>query len=309
MPFTIDLEKPPKPKVDFPIVPIIEPIVFDGKAFASHREKIVASRVADLATFGITPKLAIVITTDDPASQIYVRMKQKACERVGIICEVYQATRQQHAYKYIIDLLGMLNSDNSIHGLMIQLPFRHTLKLHQEKLLNMIPPHKDVDGLRSDTTFTPATVRAIDLILEHALRQVATPKPKILVLGNKGVVGAAVQKHLSQKGYVVDGIDKGTKGSYRPIDRKWGIPSFVSLKQDVLISCTGSPGLVTHKNIKVGAIVIDVGSPVGDVRFKEAQHKASFITPVPGGVGPVTVSSLLENLIDAVYSTLSEQNT
>jgi methylenetetrahydrofolate dehydrogenase (NADP+)/methenyltetrahydrofolate cyclohydrolase len=188
---------------------------------------------------------------------------------------------------------------------MIQLPLAKRFLPYQKKILNAINPLKDVDGLAKDSPFVPATVKAIISIIEEASQKVLLRKPPpVFVVGSKGAVGSALISELKKQHYSVNGFDKRPRADWRDL---WGVPSFMSLKADVLVSATGTPGVITAKHVAKGAVVIDVGSPVGDVRFKEVKAKASFVTPVPGGVGPVTIVSLLENTIASAYNTLSQQ--
>lgn len=287
-------------------IEVAESVVFDGVSFAREREKIIKTKVQELGSLGVTPKLVVILTSKDEASKLYVRLKEKACERVGIEVEVYHATTATRDYHYVLNLLGVFNRDPSIHGIMIQMPLGERYVPYTEKILENISPNKDVDGLRKDSIFMPATVRAVLSIIEFAKRAVIIKQnPHILVVGASGMVGSGLLRALKKLGASVEGYDK-KKGTQKKKWREvWGVPSFLTMKADILISATGFQGLISAKQVRSGAVLIDVGSPRGDIRFKEVLPKSSFITPVPGGVGPVTVVSLLENVIQAAYNSLN----
>ncbi len=295
--------KVPRKELSAPSVPVSEAYVFDGRAFAYETERKLVNRANELKLMGIHPKLVAVITTRDPASELYIKLKKKAAERVGIEMEVFELVSNRRDYRFFLNLLAVFNRDPLVHGIMIQLPLAKRYQPYQKWIFEAIRPEKDVDGLREESPFMPATVKAIISIIEEAGRQVLLRKPPpVFVVGSNGAVGKNLLKHLTRLGYEAKGFDKRPVADWRDL---WGVPSFMSLKADVVVSATGTPGLITAKHIAKGAAVIDVGSPKGDVRFREVKSKASFITPVPGGVGPVTIVSLLENLLEAAYNSQS----
>ena len=257
-------------------------IVFDGKEFASNKEE-------ELRKKGLNPKLASILVGEDPASKIYLNLKKKAAERVEAIVEIHKFPESANP-KDIIALIKKLNLDDSTHGIMIQLPLPRSLKLEAKRLIDAIDSKKDVDGLRENSFFVPATVKAILQIIELATsdKRKVTRK-RVVVVGVKGEVGRRLIRELKKREYRVSGYDIETKD----LQAK-------TKDADILISVTGVPGLIKADMVRGGAVVIDVGSPKGDVNFAEVSKKASFITPVPGGVGPVTISCLLENLVEAV---------
>ncbi|MBI2103390.1 bifunctional 5,10-methylenetetrahydrofolate dehydrogenase/5,10-methenyltetrahydrofolate cyclohydrolase [Candidatus Woesebacteria bacterium] len=267
--------------------------IFDGKKFAKDKERELAKRVKKLKKRGITPTLETVLDGNNPASVLYVSLKKQAGERVGASVNVYPiADRKREKKDFIKSLIRSLNRDKNVHGIMVQLPLSPGAREYTEEILNTISPEKDVDGLRDDSKFTPATVKAVIEILDFAKKQLGMEKENkditVCVAGVKGFVGSSLLKHLQALGYDVVGADKVSYRKTRKL--KWS---------EVLISATGTPGFINESVVKEGAIVVDVGSPKGDVSFTEVAKKASFITPVPGGVGPVTVSCLLENLVEA----------
>lgn len=258
-------------------------IIFDGKKFAAERELVLAKKVLDLHKKGIYPKLAAILIGEDVASVGYVQIKKKAALRVGCEVDDYRVSVYKD-YKQALGLIKFLNSDPGIHGIMIQLPLPLLWKKYKSNFFNLISPEKDVDGHRTDSKFLPATVGAIMSILDQAR---VSRADNIAVVGSKGEVGKRLITHLESEKYKVTGSDKADfKKSF-------------DKNADVIISATGNPDLIDGDMVKKDAVVIDVGYPMGDVNFKQVSKKAKFITPVPGGVGPVTVVSLMENLIEA----------
>ncbi|MBU2051694.1 bifunctional 5,10-methylenetetrahydrofolate dehydrogenase/5,10-methenyltetrahydrofolate cyclohydrolase [Patescibacteria group bacterium] len=241
--------------------------IFDGRKLAQKIE-------AGLKIPGITPCLAVVVFKDDPAGQLYARLKAEAAQRLGI--KFIQSEDET--------IIGKWNRDDSIHGILIQRPAYRGEKFeaHWQELVNKIAPQKDVDGLKPDSAFTPATVKAVEIILAGIN---IPPRGGILVIG-RGMIGKALAKRLNAKS--ISSKDKNLEVESR--------------KADILITACGRGNLI--KTVKPGAIVIDVGWPKGDVDFDRVKPIAGVITPVPGGVGPVTVACLLENLIEAVYNQL-----
>lgn len=269
-------------------------IVFDGKKFALEKEKSLKVKVISLLNKGIKPKLASIIVGNDPASVLYTSLKKKVAERVGIefaVISLNSSTEEQQIAKTI----GELNKDSSVQGIMIQLPLPSAVSEKTSVLLNLINPLKDVDGLRDDSLFVPATVRAVLSIIAEAKNILDLDLNLDLdycVVGVTGMVGKSLNNELKRMKVRVKGVSKQTNTFFDDTKRA-----------DILISTTGVPGIIKSEMVKKGAIVIDVGSPRGDVDFKSVVSKVSFITPVPGGVGPVTIVSLLENLLEACYNT------
>lgn len=259
-------------------------IIFDGKAFASQKEKDLKMKVSSLRLQGIIPHLSSILIGSDPASRIYVNLKKKAAERIGAELDIYYLNENTKISE-ILQLINSLNNDEDIQGIMVQLPLPDSLKPAKYEIINSIFLDKDVDGLRTDSKFLHPTSKAVIEILNEAKRrlrlELKNESCKAAVVGETGMVGVPLVKELKKLGYEL--INERNKA-------------------DVLISCTGKPKLIEESMVKEGAIVIDVGSPKGDVDFNSVSKKAGFITPVPGGVGPVTISCLLENLILACYN-------
>lgn len=257
--------------------------VFNGKTFAENKELVLAKKALKLRQNGVYPKLAAVIIGDDPVSLKYIQIKKKVAEKVGCEVDEYRISK----FKTLIQalhLIKFLDSDETISGIMIQLPLPSKWKKYESKLINAISNEKDVDGHKEDSAYLPATVKAIISIMQKAE---VTKTDQIMVVGSKGEVGSRLISFLKSEKYKVSGCDKS--------DFKTNF----NKNADVVISATGTPDLITEEMVKQGVVVIDVGYPLGDVNFKQVSKKAKFITPVPGGVGPVTVISLMENLIGA----------
>ena len=267
--------------------------IFDGKKFAQKKREQLSKKVAELKKNGITPKLETIVDEATPAGMLYTKIKQKAASEIGVVVDIYPIARQKRDKQTIIaGLIRSINLDPSVHGIMVQLPLSTTVKRYTRSILSVLDPKKDVDGHLENSSYLPATVSAVLEILELARHEVKLPKNnsdiKVVVLGSKGVVGKSLTKKLYEMDFDIKGIDK--------TDKKRKVTFYDA---DVVISATGKENLVTEDKVKDGVVVIDVGSPKGDVDFRKVSKKASFITPVPGGVGPVTIACLLENLVKA----------
>lgn len=240
-------------------------MVFDGKKFAQDLiDKLPRKK----------SKLAIFLSEDNISGARYVKIKTETAKRLGVDIEVTMTNSQVPMNIQISNFksqIEKLNNDKSITGIMIQLPFPNS-----EELIRLIDPNKDVDGLREDSPYLPAAVLAVKKIL--------TQTGNICIVGSKGFIG----RKLMQIYPDAVGMDKENFD-----------PSTL-LRADIVISAVGIPGLITCEMVKSGVIIIDVGFPHGDVEEK-VREKASFFTPVPGGVGPVTVACLFENLIYGRY--------
>ncbi|OGM21769.1 hypothetical protein A2863_00130 [Candidatus Woesebacteria bacterium RIFCSPHIGHO2_01_FULL_38_9b] len=267
--------------------------VFDGKAHAKQKEEDLRYRIQDLRKKGVVPKLVSILVGDDPASHLYISLKKKAGERVGAEVDV-RSMMSDVRREEIVGLIQALNKNKSVHGIMVQLPLpKKFSRKDRDEMINTISKKKDVDGLREDSLFLTPTVKAVLEVIREAtpyvVRQSYREHPyTVCVVGYRGFEGRKILNVLNEMGYEVEGLGRKTS----------------DLKQktkgaDILISVTGTPGIIGKEEIKDGAVVIDVGSPRGDVKTEEILNKASFISPVPGGVGPVTISCLLENLVEA----------
>jgi len=251
--------------------------IIDGKAIAKQVRSAVAERVSERVANGLrAPGLAVVLVGLDPASQVYVGSKRKACEEVGFISKSFDlpADTQEQT---LLDLIDELNNDAEVDGILVQLPLPKGLDA--EKILERITPHKDVDG------FHPYNIgRGVRYKGMHAV-----------VVGASNIVGRPMSLELLLAGCTTTVCHKFTQDLETHVRRA-----------DLLVVAVGKPEFIPGDWIKEGAIVIDVGinrldtgKLVGDVQYSVAEQKAHFITPVPGGVGPMTVASLIENTLEA----------
>lgn len=246
-----------------------------------------------------SPHLAVIMAGDDPASNVYIRAKEKACAEIGIIAKTFRLPADIEAAA-VIRLIEELNADSEINGILVQLPLPKYLNATQ--ILGAISPKKDVDGFhplnvgllsqKSPDAFIPCTPKGI-LYLLHSLKKDLTGLNAV-VIGRSQIVGLPVARLLLNENCTVTTAHSKTK-------------NLASLCQtaDILVSAVGKPEFITKKYIKPGAIIIDVGinrtaqGLKGDVKFSDALETAAYITPVPGGVGPMTIAMLLENTVEA----------
>ncbi len=270
-------------------------IVFDGRKLAAKKEKILAKKVANFKkTTGITPKLVAVMVGENGASKLYLRKKAEVAKRVGMDVEIFKLNKVSK----LIELIKKKNKDKKTHGIMIQMPMRIQNENLKFKILSAINPLKDVDCLTPENfgllamgkpRFLPATVKAILEIIKLSNYQIIKLKGvNVCVVGASNIVGKPLSLHLSNLGATLTICRSKTKN----------LKKYTS-QADLLVSTTGVPKLIKKDMVKKGAVVIDVGSPVGDVDFENVAKVASFIAPVPGGVGPLTVIYLLENVFQA----------
>jgi len=263
-------------------------IVFDGRAFAAEKEEVLKGRIFGLKARGVHPKLASIIIGSDPASVLYVGLKKKAAERIGAELDIYKIPENTKLEDLLL-LISSLNTDDTVYGIMIQMPLPEKLEEKRDTIINLISPDKDVDGLRPDSDYLHPTSKAVIDIIHAAEKELKIVKlGTTCVVGATGMVGIPLVRELEEEGYTV------IKCNTKTADLQGQ-----SLQADILVSVTGIQGIIKADMVKKGAIVVDVGSPKGDVNYYEVERKAAFITPVPGGVGPVTISCLLENLISA----------
>jgi methylenetetrahydrofolate dehydrogenase (NADP+)/methenyltetrahydrofolate cyclohydrolase len=272
--------------------------IIDGLAVAREMREDCRRRVAALASeFHFSPGLAVILVGENPASLIYVRNKIKACEEVGIrsLRFTYPNTV---ALQQVIDRISALNDDPTVHGILVQLPLPPTLDLAQ--VLGAISIDKDVDGFHlynvgglvvGGTVFPPCTPYGVVKLLEH--EHIALEGKNVVVVGASNNVGKPMALMLMQKDATVCICHAKTRD----------LAQFTILA-DILVVAAGHPKLISAPMVRTGAVVIDVGinrlpngKLVGDVDFEGVREKASYITPVPGGVGPMTVTMLLANTI------------
>jgi len=264
-------------------------VVFKGKKFAEGKEKELKKKVSYLKKGGNNLKLVSILVGENKTSKLFLSLKKKAATRVGIEHEIKRFSKDI-SFKDVYSFIKSVNKNNKVNGIMIQLPLPKTFSTkRRDKLLNVISREKDVDGMREDSKFLTPTVKSVLYILEEAGKQLPVKNGlKVCVVGAKGFVGKRIFFTLKDMGYETKGIDIDTKDLKKD-----------TLNTDILISSTGKFGLIKKNMVKKGAIVIDVGAPKGDVA-KGVEKKASYISKVPGGVGPVTIVSLLENIVESV---------
>lgn len=274
--------------------------LIDGKAFAAQLKAELAKVVtAEIEKGHKRPGLAVILVGEDPASSIYVRNKREACEQVGI-ASIYHHLPPDIEEKRLIDLIQTLNHDKNVDGILLQLPL--PAHIDAEKVLECITPHKDVDGFHAYNLgrlaqrrplLRPCTPQGIMRLLDH-IKQVYKGKHAV-VIGASNIVGRPMALELLIAGATVTVCHRFT-----------GDLSLYAKQADILVSAVGKPGLIKGDWIKEGATVIDVGitrlpdgTLTGDIEFEVAKQRAAWITPVPGGVGPMTVAILLRNTLIA----------
>ena len=265
--------------------------IIDGKVL---RDKILSELKAKIESENLKPCLAIIQVGDNEASNRYIKQKIQAGEEIGAKVELIKFP-EVVSQEELEAKINNLNQDNQVTGIIVQLPLAEHLQ--SERIIELIAPEKDVDGLTEKSVFKPATPSGVIKILEEY--KIDLKDKIVVVLGRSKLVGAPLKAMLEDFGAEVIQIHSQTP---KPID------SLVQ-KGDIVISAVGQPGLVTANMVKDGAIVIDVGinrdletgKLVGDVDFEDVSRKASLITPVPGGVGPMTVAMLMSNLVKAAH--------
>jgi methylenetetrahydrofolate dehydrogenase (NADP+)/methenyltetrahydrofolate cyclohydrolase len=273
--------------------------ILDGKALAAQVRAGVKQKVAGLAGRGVRPGLAVILAGDDPASKVYVRNKTRACEEVGVHSQQidYPAAVTQEE---LIGRIRKLNLDPTVHGILVQLPLpKH---IDSARVLEAVSPAKDIDGFHAENMgallagtprFVPCTPAGVMRMLEHA--QVPLAGRRAVVIGRSNIVGKPLALLLLQKDATVTICHSKT----RELEA-------LARQADILVAAIGRAKLVTAQMVKPGACVVDVGinrladgSLAGDVDFAAAKDVAGWITPVPGGVGPMTIAMLLENCLRA----------
>lgn len=271
--------------------------ILDGKQIAKEYRQRLKNQVNDLKEHGFTPKLSVILVGNDGASQSYVKSKKKAAEKIGMISEIIHLD-ESTSEEVVLSELNRLNNDDTVSGILVQVPLPK--QVSEQKVLEAINPEKDVDGFQpinigklyiDEQTFVPCTPLGIMEILKHA--DINLEGKNAVVIGRSHIVGQPVSKLLLQANATVTILHSRTKNMN------------AHLKQaDVIVSAVGQPGLVTKENVKKGAVIIDVGNTPdengklkGDVAYDEVKEIASAITPVPGGVGPLTITMVLNNTL------------
>ena len=272
--------------------------IIDGKSIAKELRESLAPRVAALKEQGITPGLTVIVVGDDPASAIYVRNKERACVKLGMNSQVLRFPAET-TQEEILNTVRLLNQDDSVHGILVQLPLpRH---IDEQAVLRAIDPDKDVDGfhamnagrlMNGEPGFVACTPKGVMRLLE--VSGVELDGKNAVVVGRSNIVGKPMALLLLQKNCTVTIAHSHTKDL-----------AAVTRSADILVVAVGRAGFITGDMIKPGAAVMDVGinrvdgKVAGDVDFDSAKEVASCITPVPGGVGAMTIAMLMENTVEA----------
>lgn len=263
--------------------------IVDGKAL---KEQILASLKKEIQAQNLKPNLAIILIGEDPASLVYIKQKQKAASEIGAFSELFQF-RASSTEREVLEKIEQLNKNLEVNGIIVQLPLPKYFDAFI--LTQAVNPKKDVDGLNEESFFKPATPLAVLEILRA--ENVVIKGKTAVIFGQSRLVGAPLKVMLEDEGASVLAIDINTPD-----------PNKISLQGDIIISAVGKPGLVASAMVKPGAVVIDVGTTrnrkngklEGDVDFENVKEKVSLITPVPGGVGPMTVAMLMKNLVKSI---------
>jgi methylenetetrahydrofolate dehydrogenase (NADP+) / methenyltetrahydrofolate cyclohydrolase len=274
--------------------------IIDGKKVAEHLRKEVREEVKKLKEeTNIVPGLAAVLVGTNPASQIYVRNKRKACEEVGIYSEEYNLP-EDITEGDLLSLVEKLNHDEKIHGILVQLPL--SKQINEAKILRAVSPMKDIDGFHPENVgllvegnprFIPCTPYGIIKLLDYY--GIEIQGKEAVVVGRSNIVGKPISLLLLHRHATVTISHSRTRSLAE-----------VTLRADILVAAIGRAKLITEDMVKEGATVIDVGinrlpdgKLSGDVDFERVSEKASYITPVPGGVGPMTIGMLLWNTLSS----------
>lgn len=271
--------------------------IISGKELSQQKREEMKKEVESLKSAGVTPGLAVIIVGNDPASQTYVRGKQKACEDIGIhsiLIEMEENTTEEE----LLAKIEELNNDDSIHGILVQLPLPK--QINEQAVIEKISPEKDVDGfhpvnigrmMTGQECFLPCTPHGIIELVKS--KQIEIEGKHVVVIGRSNIVGKPVGQLFLTENATVTYCHSRTKNLQSH-----------TLQADILVVAAGKKHLVSAEHVKEGATVIDVGihrlengKLTGDVDFESVKEKAEYITPVPGGVGPMTITMLLYNTI------------
>ena len=274
--------------------------IIDGKALSKKLKDEMKVKIAQMKQEGMVPKLVVVLVGNDSASQVYVRNKHKSCLEVGIESEVIELP-EETTQQELLDLVEKLNRDKTVNGILVQLPLPK--QIDEKIVLRAILPEKDVDGFHpvnvgllsiGDEGFAPATPSGIiSMFREYGIE---TQGKNCVIIGRSNIVGKPMALLLLRE----NGTVTITHSRTRDLKEITG-------RADILIAAIGKPKFITSDYVKEGAVVIDVGihrnaenKLCGDVDFDDVIEKVSAITPVPGGVGPMTITMLMNNCIEAV---------
>lgn len=271
--------------------------ILDGKQIAKDYRQGLQDQVEALKEKGYTPKLSVILVGNNGASLSYVKSKKKAAEKIGMISEIVHL-EEAATEEEVLNELDRLNNDDSVSGILVQVPLPS--QVSEQKVLEAINPEKDVDGFHpqnigklyiDEQTFVPCTPLGIMELLKNA--DIDLDGKDAVVIGRSHIVGQPVSKLLIQQNATVTILHSHSKDMSKHLK-----------DADVIVSAVGKPGLVTKDDVKEGAVVIDVGNTPdengklkGDVEYEDVKEIAGAITPVPGGVGPMTITMVLNNTL------------
>ena len=271
--------------------------IIDGKKVAEAVKKDLKKRIPKL---GFKPGLAVVLVGDNPASELYVKLKEKAGKELGFHFELYRLDKDTDELA-LLNLIDKLNQDKKIHGMLVQLPLPK--QIDEKLIIDAIRPDKDADGLNpinmgnllgGNNTVIPATPKGVIKLIEST--GIKIEGKHAVIVGRSNIVGKPVSVLLQQKNATVTMCHSKTE----PLEE-------YTKQADILVVAAGKPRLITADMVKKGAVVIDVGinkvmgKSIGDVDFDDVKKVAGYITPVPGGVGPMTIAMLLENVLQCIW--------
>lgn len=286
--------------------------IIDGKKIAAEMREELRQRVATLTAAGVRPGLGVILVGDNPASKSYVSAKEKACEEIGIFSDDNRVPAST-THEELLRLIGRMNADPRIHGILVQLPL--PAHIDEKAVLLAVAPEKDVDGFHplnvgrmmlGQKAFLPCTPHGVVQMLLRS--NVRISGAHVVIVGRSNIVGKPLASML---------VQKSPHGNATVTVCHTGTPDLgrFTRQADILIAATGRPHTISADMVREGAVVIDVGvnrvdDPsmragfrlIGDVDFAEVSEKASMITPVPGGVGPMTITMLLFNTVESAES-------
>ena len=286
-------------------------IILDGKAISREIQDELRLEVAELVQqHGVAPCLAAVLVGEDPASQVYVRNKQRACERVGMLSQLHRLDPTTTSAE-LLDLVDRLNNDPGVHGILVQLPLPD--QIDEQEVLDAVNPAKDVDCFHPQNVglmvqgrprFLPCTPHGVQQLLHRS--GVRIGGKHVVVVGRSEIVGKPLAAMLMQRDSTM-GAD-AANATVTVCNSRTAELATVTRSADILVAAIGQARFITAQMVRPGSVVVDVGinrtdeGLVGDVDFNAVSEIASHITPVPGGVGPLTIAMLLRNTLTAAQS-------
>lgn len=282
--------------------------ILDGKAISNQIKKELAIEVAEfIRNNAIVPTLAAILVGEDPASQVYVRNKQRACEKVGLDSQMFQLP-DETTEDELLGLIAKLNKANDVHGILVQLPL--PAQINSTRVLDAVSPWKDVDAFHAENVgrisqgrprFLPCTPHGVQQILKRC--DIPAKGKHVVIVGRSDIVGKPLALMLVQRDSPLG--PNAVNASVTICHSRTDDLAAITRQADILVAAVGQPKLISPDMVKPGAAVIDVGinrteeGLVGDVDFDRVREVAGHITPVPGGVGPLTIAMLMANTLKA----------